>query len=181
MISSAKDDGSRKTIHSDHPASRGGLVPIGDLAQRPAIHLPRNESRPAPRLLAALIAGLAALLLAAPAQAQQSMNSCNYAREYIVEWRSHEQPYDSFLPRFRIVNLAGGMFTIRGLTPGANPTQDAAPLSGQTVTNNTGGGGGDGGGGPGPERRERRRAGDPGRQRQQPSGRRTATISLEST
>ena len=52
MISSAKDDGSRETIHSDHPASRGGFVPIGDLAQRPVphlTHLPRNESRPAPR------------------------------------------------------------------------------------------------------------------------------------
>ena len=38
----------------------------------------------------------------------------------------------------------------------------------------------DGGCGPGPDRRQGRRPGDPGRQRQQRSGRRSATISLES-
>ena len=45
----------------------------GTGAQRPVTpltHRPRHASRPAPRLLAALIAGLAALVLAAPAQAQ---------------------------------------------------------------------------------------------------------------
>ena len=53
-------------------AGAGGEVAVIG-AQRPAPHLthrPRRASRPAPRLLAALLAGLAALVLAAPAQAQ---------------------------------------------------------------------------------------------------------------
>ena len=49
----------------------------------------------------------------------------------------------------------------------------ASPADGEQIA--------DGGCGPGPDRRVGRRAGDPGRQRQQRSRRRSATISLEST
>ena len=56
---------------SSTAGARGELAMTG--AQRPApdlTHRPRHGSRPAARLLAALLAGLAALVLATPAQAQ---------------------------------------------------------------------------------------------------------------
>ena len=61
-------DDSRKSS----TAGAGGEVAVTG-AQRPAPHLthrPGHAPRPSPRLLAAFIAGLAALVLAAPAQAQ---------------------------------------------------------------------------------------------------------------